>query len=370
MSGSKWDETRRCMPLAEWPAGDRAAWERAIRTAGPFEEPGLAAHWRPQSRKYVVDAYGRLLTFLELAGQLDPNGSIESRLTPEALRPYLDEIMQQVAPATAAGRIRGLSEAARVMVPGVEFPHLKRARYRLKAQAHPTRNKSAKLQPSRDLAELGLKLMREAESGDFFRDAGRACHYRDGLIIVLMASRPLRRENFAAIELDRHLTKSNGCYRLCLTGDETKNRQSYSSNVDAVLTPFIDRYLDIFRPILLNGAKSQRLWIAMGGAPMAGGSIYGLVKSRTLRQFGIAINPHLFRDCAVTSLGSEKPELVWAGMSLLHHVDPRTTEKHYDHALSKNAVEAYQESVQRQRRTLTKARKTAQPKRLGKRMPS
>lgn len=310
MGKPKADERRRCMPLAEWPVGDRAAWDRAIHEAGPFDEPGLAAHWRATSKKYVVDAYGRLLTFLAATGQLNADESVESRLAPERLRPFLQEIMGQVAPVTAAGRIRGLSEAARVMAPGIEFPHLKAARYRLKAQARPARNKRVKLRHSHDLAALGMKLIREGESGEFFRDAGRACHYRDGLIILLMASRPLRRENFASIELGRHLTKSNSLYRLAFVGDETKNHQTYASAIDVALTPYIDRYLEVYRPILLNGAQSDRLWIAMGSSPMASGSIYGLIKKRTLAEFGVAINPHLFRDCAVTSLGSENLELV------------------------------------------------------------
>jgi hypothetical protein len=39
-------------------------------------------------------------------------------------------------------------------------------------------------------------------------------------------------------------------------------------------------------------------------------------------------------------------------MSLLGHSDPRTTEKHYDQALSDKAVLNYQNSLERHRRRL------------------
>jgi len=41
-------------------------------------------------------------------------------------------------------------------------------------------------------------------------------------MIALLALRPLRRKNFAAITLDRHLIKRNGAWILKFEGDETK----------------------------------------------------------------------------------------------------------------------------------------------------
>lgn len=351
------DPRRRCMPLAEWPEADRAAWEVAIHAAGPLDNPGLAAHWRPKSRRYVIDAYGRYLTFLAVNGWLVPEEPVADRLALDRLRPYIDEIRVQVSPATAAGRIRGLAEAVRVMAPGVEFPHLKRARYRLKALAVPSRDKRSRIVSSHKLAELGLKLMRQAETGAYFRAAGRACTYRDGLIILLMAARPLRRGNFGAITLERHLTKVNAAYQLAFERDEMKNGRPYTTSVDPKISPFIDRYLEHYRPILLRSGESARLWIAMGGGEIAYDSIYGIIATRTRVEFGWSLSPHLFRDCAVTSLGAENPELVWVGMSLLDHTDPRTTEKHYDQALTDNAVAKFQDSIRQQRRLAVRKRR-------------
>jgi len=350
------------MPLAEWPADDQAMWGCAIRSGGPLDDPGLASHWTEKTRKTTISAYGRYLTSLALNGWLVAEARVQDRVEFEWLKAYIDELMSQVKPITAAGRIRGLAEALRVMAPGVEFPDVKRARYRLKAMATPSRDKRSKIVSSKRLVQLGLKLMSEAETGTFFREAGRACTYRDGLMILLLACRPLRRANFAVMQIGEHLTKINDAYQLTYEDTETKGHRHYSSVVSRDITPFVDRYLERYRPVLLKDLQSDRVWITMGGHEMAEGSLYQIVTKRTKDEFGWSLSPHLFRDCAVTSLGAENPELVWVGMSLLHHTDPRTTEKHYDQALSDKAVNNYQDVVMRKRRGLTRRRAKPQSK--------
>jgi len=361
------DPRRRCMRLWEWPVRDQAMWGGAISSAGPLDNPGSAAYWSEKTRNTTISAYGRYLTFLALQGWLDSEARVQDRVPIEWLRAYIDELMVQVELPTVAGRIRGLAEALRVMAPGVDFPDVKRARNRLKAMAVPTRDKRSKIVSSERLVQLGLKLINEAETGTFSREAGRACTYRDGLMILLLACRPLRRANFAIMQIGVHLTKLNDAYQLTYDETETKGQRHYSSVVSREITPFIDRYLERYRPVLLKDLKSDRVWIAMGGHEMAEGSLYQIVTKRTKDEFGWSLSPHLFRHCAVTSLGAENPELVWVGMSLLHHTDPRTTEKHYDQALSDKAVNDYQEVIRDKRRGLTSKRPKRQSKPLSKR---
>jgi len=341
---------RRCMPLDEWPSLDRVAWAAAVHVGGLLDDSGLAAHWRQLSKNSVVAAYGRYLTFLALRGWLDPAASPGARLTPDWLRSYISELTEQVAPITLAGRIRNLAEALRVMTPGRSYPFLQRARYRLKARAHARKDKRRRLVPSADLLRLGLNLCAQAEHGRFACDYHRAARYRDGLIIALLAARPLRRSNFAALRLGHHVTKAGGGYQLRFEGAETKNHRPYATSISPDLTPYIERYLDHFRPILLATHTDDHLWIVWGGRPLGDAALYGVVTRHTAKAFGRAISPHLFRDCAVTSLGAESPEHVRIGMSLLHHADPRTTEKHYDQALADHAVDKFQLNILEQRK--------------------
>lgn len=360
---AKADPSRRCMKLANWPAADRAAWEAAVTKGGLLEEGGLAAHWRPATRKSVQDAYGRWLTFLALRGHLEPDATPGARLTPDRLRAYIAELQAAVAPLTVRNRVRDLAEALRVMAPAVDLSYLRRARGRLKARAQPVRSKRAQLAPSRDLVQLGQKLMERAERGEAARPLWRAALFRDGLMILMLACRPIRRRSFAGLRLGQHLVKRGEVYVLLLEEHETKNHRRFEQPLPAALTPLIERYLEACRPMLLGGSKGgernvnregkdteDHLWISWRGAPLAETGVYAAITSRTRAAFGTAIPPHRFRDSAATSLGETDPELVWLAPALLHHADRRIAEQHYDQARDSRAVGLWQEHVQAERR--------------------
>ena len=66
---------------------------------------------------------------------------------------------------------------------------------RLRAEPRDHGSKRARLRFSRELFALGIRLMAEAESSPS-TPRQRAIDYRDGLMIALLAARPLRRRNF------------------------------------------------------------------------------------------------------------------------------------------------------------------------------
>ena len=165
------------------------------------------------------------------------------------------------------------------------------------------------------------------------------------MIIVLLACRPVRRDNFAEMRLGQEFVKIDGRYAIALPKAQTKNHRPYDGPLDECLTPCIDRYLDHYRPILLSGLINDRVWITQLRGPLSGDRLYQILRRRTQPAFGRWISPHLFRDCAMTSLGEEQPDLVWLGMPLLHHSDHRIAGKHYNHARDSVAVRQYQASI-------------------------
>ena len=122
--------------------------------------------------------------------------------------------------------------------------------------------------------DLAMKIMAEAEGPTLEKDLQRALRYRDGLMIAILAARAPRRSNFAAIEIGRHLTRDGDQYHLCFPGEEMKNGRPWEAPLPDPLTPYIDSYLERHRPYLLNGRKSNNLWITYEGNDMAEGSIY------------------------------------------------------------------------------------------------
>jgi integrase/recombinase XerD len=344
------DPLRRCKKFNDWPRKDRAAWKRALAPGGLLEETGLAAGWRDLTQKTVLAAYGRWLTFLAGKGWLDPKQSPGERLTPDRLRAYVAELETLVAPFTVRNRIRDLNEALRVMAPDKNFAFLRRAYARLKARAHPKKSKRPQMRSSQELVALGLNLITRAEHGKVARPLWRAALYRDGLMIVMLACRPLRRTNLASLRIGQNLVRQDDEYIVRFEGSVMKNHRDFEQPLSAALTPLVDRYIDHYRQQLLGKSLDDHLWISWRGEPLAETGVYEVVTKRTRAAFGTAIPPHRFRDCAVTSLGELDPKLLALAPSLLHHSDVRTAEKHYDHARDNHAVTQWQRNVQAMRK--------------------
>jgi site-specific recombinase XerD len=172
-----------------------------------------------------------------------------------------------------------------------------------------------------------------------------AIAYRDGLVIALLACRPIRRRNIAMIELGRHLVQAGSRWHLTFGSKETKNRQSYEATLPQHLTPCLERYLAEFRPRFPRAADHQGLWASAKGCAMTESALYATVCKRTETAFGKAINLHLFRDIAATEIAYAAPASIGIARDLLGHGDLRSIDRHYNQASQIEAGRAYQSVV-------------------------
>jgi integrase/recombinase XerD len=78
------------------------------------------------------------------------------------------------------------------------------------------------------------------------------------------------------------------------------------------------------------GAMCDALWLSMYGPPMTDSGIYDRIVARTREGLGQPINPHLFRDCAATSVAIDDPAHVGIASRLLGHRSASTTERYYN----------------------------------------
>lgn len=185
----------------------------------------------------------------------------------------------------------------------------------------------------------------------------RACRYRDGLAITLLAARPLRRRNFAAIEIDRHLIREGAFYWLRFEGRETKTGEPIEAPFPQALVPYLVTFLSEHRPLLLArdgrwkrhartpGQPENGLWISGRGSAMSEMNIYSRICALTRARFGHVINPHLFRDSAATSIAVEDPEHVLIVRSVLGHASLDASERYYMHAQMLEASRRYQRRI-------------------------
>jgi len=241
------------------------------------------------------------------------------------------------------------------MRPGTDLAWLRGVLSRIGAQKAPGKPKLARMQSADRLFRLGFEIMDEAEALATVWPRRWITRYRDGLLIALLAARPLRLGSFASLRLGMSVVRSDGAWWLRVAGESTKTGAPYEAPLPTRLTEAMDRYADDLRPRLLAGRTDVHLWIQQDGHPMRPDAIYARVTLMTRRWLGVAVNPHLFRDCAATSIAVLDPGHVHIAARVLGHATLATTEKHYNQAQALEASRAHVAAIRAIRRSTASA---------------
>jgi integrase/recombinase XerD len=336
---------RACLPFANWPEVDRRLWRGACAPADLLDEDiGARANHSEVSNRKAEKGYGRWLTFLIAEVPNCIAGPPVQRITAERVKSYVDSLIAlHNSTATILARLQELGEVARIMGPGRSWTFINALSSKIRARHKPVRDKN-NLKLSDELLDLGLGLIDRASQAN---GLPAAILQRDGLMIALLALVPLRRRNMAGLRLNRNVIEINGAWLIALDASETKTHGAFEINwPDELLAP-LQIYLDLHRPFLasLPGRWSRpidnALWVSSDGSPMTEMAIYDRIRKHTEDAFGVAINPHLFRDAAATTLAIADPEHVRVAAPLLGHRTFTTTERHYQQAKTLEAHRAY-----------------------------
>lgn len=340
----------------KWPAQDQELWNALFQDGDLLGDRGPAANWAPATRETAYQVYGKWLSWLLINGCLKDESDPCARLTPDHIRDYIKDLELEAARLTVYGHIDGLLRLMLAVAPLQNWQWLKDICRRLRARIQPARDKHIRLRPSLEIYQLGLQLMETAPvaSTRYSRHAGYT-QYRDGLMISMLAARPLRLKNLAMIEIDQHLCVVDDTYWLRFDGSDVKNRRPIEVPLPQELSDYIDTYIRDWRPTPI--CNSKRLWLAYDGRPLNQKSLYWRITTRTRSAFGRSISPHLFRDCLATSIAIEDPRHVRISANLLGHSSLETSEKHYNQA---HMIEAGRD-IQRTINTLRKRTKRTSP---------
>jgi site-specific recombinase XerD len=196
--------------------------------------------------------------------------------------------------------------------------------------------RTRKLAAAVDLYALGLSLMQQAES--IAQSRGRvttpaALAYRDGLLIALLtAVAPLRRRGLTALTLGDSVLKSGSAWSITLPAEDNKSNRGIEYGVPDRIAAYLERYVDVFRPMLMTRGTHAALWTSRHGGRASEGAIYRAVIQRTRAALGHGVHLHLFRHIAASFAAEHAPSDVRAAADLLGHQNHTTTERHYIHA--------------------------------------
>ena len=240
----------RSLPFDIWPEADRNAWSTACRPAARLRRGGAAGHLKPVTRDVHERHYGNFLGFLDRDGLLRREEPAAANVTPENVDVYVAEAKAAELDDAPWLDMR-LRRAARFIAPGRDFTWLAEMGKDLALVAQP-RSKFDRLVLPEVLIEAGLTLIHEAEHSQTMTELARASQVRNGLMVALLGFRPIRRKNFAALEIGRSFVKIHGKWWIVLSAAETKEKRADERRVDELLIPLIDRYLDRYRPVLIR----------------------------------------------------------------------------------------------------------------------
>jgi integrase len=335
------------------------AWADAVRSAGLFEDAGAASHWRETTRLQRQRHYGYWLRFCEIAGiTIPPGGSIAERATPASISAFVADLEATLSINAVAIYVEAIAATLRVLCPDRDWRWLTAIVRRLERRVSgPVIDKRPVLRDSRVLVELGLGLMTEIVPIQLATLPGKTLiharsQYRDGLLIALLALRPLRKHTFAQIRIGHELQQRDGVWHLIFDGRQTKNGLPLEYRFPDVLVPYLKIYLGEVRPHFPHADRHNALWASNEGVPLTASGISKCVRRWTAQRLGVAISPHRFRDCAASSLANRAPGQVRAAAPLLGHRTLATTEQYYIQANALQAGRRYQQII----RSLTRQR--------------
>ena len=338
---------RRCRPLDQWPQWDWRQWQSALQAGDLLEQGGCRAERSTFSNRAMAKGYGRWLAWLDRRGLLDEQVAPGDRITPDRVGAYVGHLEAENASRTVIARIIELKVTAAIMDPERDWSWIYRFASSMRARHKPARPKRHRLVHIESLLNFGLDLMAKADNEATALRRFKA--YRDGLMIGLLASRPLRLRNLAGLILNRTLVQRGDRWWIQIPAVETKTRDPIEVPWPDMLVPHLETYLADHRAGIValrnTGSIGEALWLSMYGPPMTDNGIYDRIVARTLEGSGQPINPHLFRDWAATSIAIDDPSHVGIATRLLGHRSASTTERYYNQARSVEASRLMQDHL-------------------------
>ncbi len=319
---------RKNLRFADWPEADRRAWEGLFAEGDVFDDAGLARHWRPATRRTNCRHYALWLGWHARRGELEPEVAPAARVTPERVQAYAANLIETLAPCTAASIVVGLKVVMKAMAPETDWRWLMDLSNRLNTWAKPSVDRTPSMRGVDEIHYAARGELDRLLSTPLRRRLDRVA-YRDTLMVLLLSACPIRLLNLSGLRIGTQLRQEGDRWTVRLDEAETKNGQRLSYLLPRHLAGYIAVYLDLVRPSFRPAAGEATLWLGFEGGPLTPHSIYGRIVLVTTRLFGTPINPHLFRSCGATTLVEQAPEAARLAAPLLGHRYFQTTERYY-----------------------------------------
>ncbi len=320
-------------------------------------ETGAGRCWRPSTRDNVCCAYGLYLGTAVRAG-------LPSSITPEGLYAFVAECEARGSLlSTILSRCMGLYMVALAIAPESDwswlsaicrrYADLLRAWTQDPALVHRTpARKYGIVVSAAEISLLGATHI--ADAGNCESDLAAAILFRDGLILRLLASAPMRVGTLATTDIGGHLRVDGEEVVVTFSWEETKEKRAEIWPLEPELAALIRMWIEVYRP-RLTAEGEKALWVGLAGTRLSAKTISRSIAALTEKKLHMRIPAHRIRDCVASTIAERAPDKTNISRYILKHGSDGVTRIYDSHAelvqasrRFRAATRAFIEDVRRQ----------------------
>jgi integrase len=335
-----------------WPARERHFWLQSVLPRCEYVTAEQGEFLSEASIHGVCEAFSLWLAFLIRTNRYSHDLCILEHASDGVIAAFVDDLLSRRGPLSVKGELMRLSTCFRLafgkQAHGLFRPAIQRVAVLLRSAPRAHR----KVADSADLFSLGISLV-ESALHDELQHRETALRYRDGLIIALLAARPIRAANLASMMVGKHLVARGDAYWLSFDAFETKTHVPIHVAVPRLLSTYISTYLSAVRTkISVRNALHEWVWCGIRGDRLSTQMIYTRIVRHTREGLGTPTSPHRFRHAAATKQALVDPAHVTDGYFLLGHSSYHATEKSYNLASTNDGAQKLAERLLARRKQL------------------
>jgi integrase len=198
------------------------------------------------------------------------------------------------------------------------------------------------------LLRLPQRILREVQASGRkgYRDAKLI---QTALAIELLLNAPVRIQNLASIQLDRHFlevgTRKARAVHLRFPAAEVKNRNDLEFPLMADSMEFLDSYIDAWRPLLVTEPSPFLFPGKLPHRSKGNGALSGQIKELVRAYTRLDMPAHRFRHAAAKIFLDRNPGQYEVVRQLLGHKDIQTTIAFYAGSESASAARHYAQTI-------------------------
>ena len=333
-------ETSWTLPSILWQGIDGDIWEQKI----------LPRLLHDGARYYTIRwqfyTYRRWLTYLRRLQILPAEGAALSLIGTDVGVGYVRALRERTSARTALTEAQGLRRLLTTFEPASDATLIDKTIKLYRAESRYAPRRPQPVVDSQLLLGVGHQILASVQTRAFSSQEPRLeLAFRDGLIIALLARRPLRIRNFADLRLHHNLLIRDNTAWFRFSAHETKGGRAAEMPYPQELFQQLLQYLGEIRYKLARQESSDFLWLSDRGMPLSERALRKIIKRRTTEVLGYPVSPHRFRHAAIRHLAINYPDMIGIATDLLWHSDHFVTEAHYNFTPPQPATLRVQENL-------------------------